>query len=63
MNQRSELEEERIEAKQSSGSCETEAEETAHTVGTFGGEEDRVVRTREGKPVPNDTGDQGGGQN
>ena len=33
------------------------------TVGTFAGQEDQVVRTREGKPVPQETGDQGGGQN
>ena len=34
-----------------------------HTVGAFGGEKDHVVRTRKGKPIPSDTGDQGGGQN
>jgi len=32
-------------------------------VGTFANAEDRVVRMRRGGPVPQDTGDQGGGQN
>jgi hypothetical protein len=32
-------------------------------IGTFGGSQDRIVRIRKGKPVPADTGDQGGGQN
>ena len=34
-----------------------------HIVGAFGGKQDHVVRTREGKPSASDTGDQGGGQN
>ena len=34
-----------------------------HIVGAFGGERDHVVRTRHGKPIASDTGDQGGGQN
>ena len=34
-----------------------------HIVGAFGGMQDHVVRTREGKPSADDTGDQGGGQN
>jgi hypothetical protein len=32
-------------------------------VGTFAGTQDRILRIRNGKPVPADTGDQGGGQN
>jgi hypothetical protein len=32
-------------------------------IGTFGGSLDRILRIRKGKPVPGDTGDQGGGQN
>jgi enolase len=32
-------------------------------VGTFAGIEDRIIRVRNGKRVPADTGDQGGGQN
>jgi len=34
-----------------------------HIVGAFGGERDHVIRTRHGKPIASDTGDQGGGQN
>jgi len=32
-------------------------------VGTFGGSTDFILRIRNGKPVAEDTGDQGGGQN
>jgi hypothetical protein len=32
-------------------------------VGTFAGAQDRILRIRNGKIVPVDTGDQGGGQN
>jgi hypothetical protein len=32
-------------------------------IGTFGGSQDRILRIRNGKPVPADTGEQGGGQN
>jgi hypothetical protein len=31
--------------------------------GSFAGTDDRVIRTRKGKPVARDSGDQGGGQN
>jgi hypothetical protein len=33
------------------------------SIGTFAGSEDSILRIREGKPVPANTGDQGGGQN
>ena len=46
---------------QKPGKTDTPAED--HTVGAFGGERDHVVRTRHGKPIASDTGDQGGGQN
>jgi hypothetical protein len=49
------------EPNQEPGKTESQAE--AHTVGAFGGEKDQVVRTRKGKPIASDTGDQGGGQN
>ena len=42
---------------------ETDSPAGDHTVGAFGGERDHVVRTRHGKPIASDTGDQGGGQN
>lgn len=61
MNQRQKDEKEKTAAEQNPRSCEKENE--GHSVGTFGGEEDHVVRTREGEPVPGDTGDQAGGQN
>jgi hypothetical protein len=32
-------------------------------IGTFAGTQDRIIRIRDGKQVPADTGDQGGGQN
>jgi hypothetical protein len=32
-------------------------------VGTFSGSRDFVLRIRNGKPIPANTGDQGGGQN
>ena len=32
-------------------------------IGTFSGSQDRMIRIRNGKPVPANTGDQGGGQN
>ena len=49
------------EPNQEPGKADSPAGE--HTVGAFGGEKDHVVRTRRGKPIPSDTGDQGGGQN
>ena len=33
------------------------------SIGTFAGSRDSVLRIRDGKPVPANTGDQGGGQN
>lgn len=38
-------------------------EQASEPVGTFAGPSDQVIRTREGDPVPQDTGSQGGGQN
>jgi hypothetical protein len=32
-------------------------------IGTFAGTQDRILRIRDGKKVPADTGEQGGGQN
>jgi hypothetical protein len=32
-------------------------------VGSFAGTLERIIRIRDGRPVPSDTGDQGGGQN
>jgi hypothetical protein len=32
-------------------------------IGTFAGSQDRILRIRQGKAVPANTGDQGGGQN
>jgi hypothetical protein len=32
-------------------------------IGTFAGSQDVVLRIRNGKPIPANTGDQGGGQN
>jgi hypothetical protein len=32
-------------------------------VGSFAGTLERIIRIRDGRPVPADTGDQGGGQN
>jgi hypothetical protein len=62
MNQRRKDEDERI-ASEPSSLRKTDPQQKAKTVETFAGQEDQVVRTREGKPVPQDTGDQGGGQN
>lgn len=45
------------------GPAEQPGNEIAKPVGTFAGSADAVVRTREGHAVPQDTGDQGGGQN
>jgi hypothetical protein len=39
------------------------ADQTAKPVGTFAGPTDLNVRSGEGHAVPQDTGDQGGGQN
>jgi hypothetical protein len=41
----------------------TASQEKVKPVGTFASAEDRVTRTRRGGKVPQDTGDQGGGQN
>ena len=41
----------------------TAAQEKVKPLGTFASAEDRVTRTRQGGTVPQDTGDQGGGQN
>jgi hypothetical protein len=41
----------------------TAAQEKVKPVGTFASVEDRVIRTRRGGKIPQDTGDQGGGQN
>jgi hypothetical protein len=59
--QRDEDEKNEAEANPKPGRSDSPAGE--HTVGAFGGEKDQVVRTRHGKPIPSDTGDQGGGQN
>jgi hypothetical protein len=32
-------------------------------IGTFAGSQDAILRIRNGKPVPTNTGEQGGGQN
>jgi hypothetical protein len=32
-------------------------------VGSFAGTLERIIRVRDGRPIPADTGDQGGGQN
>jgi hypothetical protein len=63
MNQKQKDQNERTTAEQNPGSSHTDPQEEDHTIGTFGREEDHVVRTRKGEPVPDDTGDQGGGQN
>ena len=42
---------------------DTATQKKARPVGTFASAEDRVIRMRRGKRVPQDTGDQGGGQN
>jgi hypothetical protein len=44
-------------------SKDTAAQERVKPVGTFASAEDRVTRTRRDGTVPQDTGDQGGGQN
>ena len=49
-------------SENTSGSAEQGADPTAKPVGTFAGPTDLNVRTREGDAVPQDTGDQGGGQ-
>jgi hypothetical protein len=41
----------------------TAAQEKVKPVGTFASTEDRLTRTPRGGTVPQDTGDQGGGQN
>lgn len=41
----------------------TAGREKVRPMGTFASAEDRVTRTRRGRTVPQDTGDQGGGQN
>jgi hypothetical protein len=41
----------------------TARQEKVRSVGTFASGEDRVTRMRRGGTVPQDTGDQGGGQN
>jgi hypothetical protein len=61
MNERQKDEKEKTAAKQNPRSCEKEKK--GYSVGTFGGEEDHVVRTRDGEAVAGDTGDQAGGQN
>jgi hypothetical protein len=60
-NERDEDEKTAAEPNQEPGKTDSPAGE--HIVGAFGGEKDHVVRTRHGKPIPSDTGDQGGGQN
>jgi hypothetical protein len=45
------------------GSAGQRNEQTSTPVGTFAGPADALIRTREGHGVPQDTGDQGGGQN
>ena len=50
-------------SENTSGSAEQGADQTAKTIGTFAGSTDLNMRTREGRAVPQDTGDQGGGQN
>ena len=45
------------------GSAEQDADQTAKPIGTFAGTPDANVRVREGHAVPQDTGDQGAGQN
>ena len=42
---------------------DTTAQKKAKPVGTFASAEDRVIRIRRGERLPQDTGDQGGGQN
>jgi hypothetical protein len=42
---------------------DTTTQKRARPVGTFASAEDRVIRMRRGEQVPQDTGDQGGGQN
>jgi hypothetical protein len=49
--------------RRGSGRALGSAQEAAQPVGTFAGPTDLVARTREGHPVPQDTGSQGGGQN
>jgi hypothetical protein len=63
MNQKQKDDNERNTAEQNPGSSDTDPQGGDHTIGTFGGEEDHVVRTRKGEPVPGDRGNQGGGQN
>jgi hypothetical protein len=41
----------------------TADQEKVKPMGSFASAEDRVTRTRRGGTVPQDTGDQGGGQN
>jgi hypothetical protein len=56
-------EDEKTAAEPNQEPSKTDSPAGEHTVGAFGGEKDHVVRTRRGKPIPSDTGDQGGGQN
>jgi hypothetical protein len=42
---------------------EHEEDQTSKPVGTFAGPIDMEIRTRKGHAIPQDTGDQGGGQN
>jgi hypothetical protein len=50
-------------AEPSQKPSETHLPAEDHIVGAFGGEKDHILRTRHGKPIASDTGDQGGGQN
>jgi hypothetical protein len=50
-------------SKDRPGSTEKIALQGCIPVGTFAGSDDFVVRIRDGRPTPSDTGDQGGGQN
>jgi hypothetical protein len=50
-------------SENSLGCAEQDTNPTAKPVGTFAGPTDLNVRIREGHAVPQDAGDQGGGQN
>jgi hypothetical protein len=60
MNQKQKDENERNTAEQNPDLATQTLKRKDHAIGTFGGEEDHVVRTRKGESVPGDTGDQGG---
>jgi len=47
----------------SSADFSTGLEFISAPVGSFAGTLERIIRIRDGQPVPADTGDQGGGQN